>query len=118
MTEPTSRTRVTVILSSRDFPYHDVLAFIAPRLSQHFAGATCRPIDGIWSEDGDQFLERYQPGVIEPGIQIMVTVLPSLEAAARSIIESLVREMKQSFDLPLEWVHLEVERTEAGHFRV
>jgi len=111
-----SRIRLTIILSAIDFPYQQVLAYLVPRLGKAFAGATCQPVDGIWSPDGFLDKQLYQSGEYEPGIQICLSVLPNEETRALNLVKSLVSELKTELSLSIHWVHVEIETIVAAHF--
>lgn len=112
------RIRYTVTLSAPSFPYQQVLAYLTPHLGELFAGACCRPIDGIWAADGHLYKSHYQGIVQEPGMQILISVLPEQKALAYEHIQSMLQALKQDLALALDWVHVESEAVEAGHFQL
>lgn len=112
------RIRYTVTLSAPSFPYQEVLAYLAPPLGELFAGACCRPIDGIWSAEGHLYQSHYAHIVQEPGMQILISVLPEQKASAYQHIQSLMLSLRQDLSLDLDWVHVESEEVEAGHFQL
>lgn len=112
------RIRYTVTLSARSFPYQAALAYLAPQLGQHFAGACCRPVDGIWSADGHLYQAHYDHVVQEPGMQILISVLPEQKASAYQRLQTMLQALKQDLALDIDWVHVESEEVEAGHFQL
>jgi hypothetical protein len=112
------RARLTVVISSRGFPCERVVAWLAPKLSEWFAGATFCPVTGAWSADGDQTRPAYAAGESEPGLMILVSVLPEDRDRAVERIRELLRGMKAQLGLEISWVHLEEERVRAHHFRL
>ncbi|HDZ07970.1 hypothetical protein [Pseudohongiella sp.] len=112
------RIRYTVTLSSPSFPYQESLVSLAPHLGKHFAGACCRPIDGIWAAEGHLYKSHYEGVVQEPGMQILISVLPEQKALAYQHIQSMIQTLKKDLALEIDWVHVESEEVEAGHFQL
>lgn len=112
------RIRYTVTLSAPVFPYQNILAYLTPHLGQHFAGACCRPIDGIWSTEGHLYQSHYDHVAQEPGMQILISVLPEQKTAAYQQIQIMLQALKRDLMLDLDWVHVESEEVEAGHFQL
>lgn len=110
------RIRYTVVLAAPNFPYQAVLERLGPSLGEHFAGACCEPVDGIWSEDGDEYKAVYLPGRREPGMRIVLSVMPVVGSAALATLESLLKEVKRELGLAIRWVHVEEEEVCARHF--
>lgn len=112
------RIRYTVTLSALSFPYQEILAYLAPHLGQHFAGACCRPIDGVWSAEGHLYQSQYKNIAQEPGMQILISVLPEQKADAYQKIQLMLKSLKKDLALEIDWVHVESEEVEAGHFQL
>jgi hypothetical protein len=112
----TKRIRFTLVLSCDGFPYEEAIAFLAPELGTHFAGAMFESITGVWSEDGDQWLDKHAKGHSEPGIKLTVSVLPDREDNAILQLQTLIKAMKRELALPIQWVHVEKESVDALHF--
>lgn len=112
------RIRYTVILSAPTFPYEQALEYLAPYLGQQFAGACCRPVDGIWSKEGHLFQAQYGDIVQEPGMQITISVLPELATTAYQHIQTMLQALKQDIALDIDWVHVESEEVESIHFQL
>lgn len=51
-------------------------------------------------------------------MQILISVLPEQKALAYEQIQSMRQALKQDLPLALEWVHVESEEVEAGHFQL
>lgn len=114
-----ARTRFTVAFSASPFPYETVLSFVAPKLGRWFGGARCRPIDGVWSADGHSDADLFQPGRVEAGMEIVITVLRDTENDLAFLrIKELLDELEGALELGLSWVHVEVESSSARHFQV
>lgn len=112
------RIRFTVIFSAPNFPYDEVLRRLGPKLGEHFSGACCEPVDGIWSEDGHEYKSAYLPGRCEPGMRIVLSVMPGQRSAALTTLESLLEALKCELKLAIQWVHVEEEEVSARHFRL
>lgn len=110
------RSRFTVIFSAPALPYSQILEFLAPELGRLFGGASCHPVSGIWSADASKSRNEYQPGQIENGIKMMISVLPERTESSYQEIQDLVRLVARKFDLNLQHVHVELETVEAKHF--
>lgn len=112
------RIRYTVTLSALSFPYQEILSYLAPHLGQYFAGACCRPIDGIWAAEGHLIKPHYEGVVQEPGMQILISVLPEQKGLAYEQIQSMLQALKKDLALDIDWVHVESEAVDAGHFQL
>lgn len=110
------RIRLTVIFSAPAFPYSAVLDALAPALGVHFSGACCTPVDGVWSADGSEFKDRYQAGQQEPGMRIVLTLMPAQRDAALVTLQGLLQTLKRELALAISWVHVEEETVRARHF--
>ena len=113
-----SRVRYTVLISSAQFQYKEVLAYIGPKLGAHFAGACCEPVDGVWSADGAEIKDCYANGNVENGMRITVSVMPSGAKESYTNLQSLIQKMNVDLHLGLNWVHVEEETVIAKHFEV
>lgn len=112
------RIRYTIILSAPSFPYPQVLEYLTPLLGQQFAGACCSPVNGIWSSEGALFQDQYNQIKQEPGMQILISVLPEQENIAYQKIKNMLQALKKDTALEIEWVHVEKEEIEALHFQL
>ena len=112
------RIRYTVILSATTFPYNQALEYLTPHLGRLFAGACCRPVDGIWSKEGHLFQAQYEHIGQEPGMQITISVLPDLATTAYQQIKSMLQALKKDMALDIEWVHVECEEVTSKHFQL
>lgn len=112
------RIRYTVILSAPSFPYEKALDYLTPHLGQQFAGACCRPIDGIWSAEGSSYQTQYSQVMQEPGMQILISVLPEQATTAYQQIQLMLKALKKDLALDIDWVHIEKEEVEAKHFQL
>ncbi|MCM2680825.1 hypothetical protein [Echinimonas agarilytica] len=112
------RIRLTIIFSADTFPYASVLEFMTPRLSQLFAGACCQPIDGIWSEDGEEDKSSYHLGQQESGMKVILSIMPDKIELAQQHIQQLLQELKDDLNIAIKWVHVEQEEVTAHHFKL
>ena len=112
------RIRYTVFISAPSFPYEQVLKYLTPLLGQHFAGACCRSIDGIWSAEGHLFQAQYSQVTLESGMQILISVLPEQATISYQQIQSMLQSLKKDMALDIDWVHVESEEVEAKHFQL
>lgn len=112
------RMRYTVIISATRFPYEQALEYLTPHLGQKFAGASCRPVDGIWSTEGHLFQAQYDHVVQEPGMQITISVLPEHATLAYQQIRSMLQSLKKDIVHDIDWVHVECEEIECKHFQL
>lgn len=111
-----NRILLTAIISSDKFPYDDVLDSLSPKLGEHFAGACCQRIDGVWSEDGHQFKEIYTHGKIETGMIIRVSVIPEKSQSSINTLKTLLSNVNKEMQLEISWVHLESSVIDVHHF--
>ncbi len=112
------RIRFTIIFSSLNFPYQDVLDWLTPKLSTLFAGACCQEIDGIWSPDGHNDKVSYQIGKQEKGMKILLSVTPNKQSLAEQQIQKLLHALKNELELSISWVHVEKDEVTAHHFQL
>lgn len=112
------RTRFTIVISATEFPYRRVFEALAPYLGKYFAGACCRPIDGVWSLDGHLFQESYEKIHTESGMQINVTVMPDEADIAQRRLKQILRDMNKTLSLNIDWVHAEITTVNAAHFQL
>lgn len=110
------RVRYTFIFAASGLDYSAVLKFIAPKLSEQFAGACCNPIDGVWAEDGSEFKSAYSQGCVEDGMKIEVSVPVADRQSAYAFLKRLLGLVEKEFILGINWVHVEVEEIEVAHF--
>lgn len=113
-----NRIRFTIILSSADLDYQAAKAFLAPELCRRFAGASFQPIDGVWAKDGAEFKANYADGEQEPGIKIMLSVMPEASDRVVAEIRPILQQLKQSQGLALHWIHVEQQLVTAHHFQL
>lgn len=112
------RIRLTIIFSSPDFPYQDVIKWLTPRLSKKFAVGCCQSIDGIWSEDGECERELYRIGSHEKGMKILLSVTLDKLNEAEQEIKIILQDLKNQLNIPLTWVHFEQQEVTAHHFKL
>ncbi|RBP82537.1 hypothetical protein EBI01_08130 [Marinomonas rhizomae] len=110
------RIRFTIIFSTPDFPYQEVLDWLSPKLGELFAGACCHAIDGVWSKDGDQNKAQYKKGEIEKGMKILLSVTSDKQEQSKQQIKEIFQDLKKELGLHISWIHLEQEEIEANHF--
>lgn len=113
-----NRIRFNIIFSTPNFPYQEVLDWLSPKLGQHFSGACCQEIDGVWSEDGEYDKVSYQIGKQEKGMKILLSVTPDKQKIAKQQIEKMLQALKEELSLSICWVHLEQEEVTAHHFQL
>lgn len=117
MSDMSKRIRYTVIFSSPTLDYQTVLAFLAPKLGEQFAGACFDQVDGSWSEEGHLHQQSYAKVHVEPGMRILVSVMPQEKTQAYETLQNLIGETNQALSLGLSWVHVESEEVDALHFQ-
>lgn len=116
MVSGSARKRIQLCLSAERLDPQQVVLKLAPALGERFGGASFQPHTGVWSTDADVERERYGPGVIEPGLQLTVSVLPDDIDAALDWLRGTIAALNVEHEWGLEWIHTEVTDVAAHHF--
>jgi hypothetical protein len=85
-------------------------------LTHLYGGASAQSITGGWAVNGNETRTEYNTIAIEPGFKVSLSVLEADSESAFAHLQKVITLAIGSFDLPVQFVHVERTATEALHF--